>query len=119
MEITREKDLTERGNCVVAVDSSVGLIDLPAEVKKALADERCKARLTLKIADQIFCVEGRGDPRMTLSHPTDFVIRKSGFVSDRTLMVHANRSAADIPRSVVRLLSNSTQKVVVNLVVES
>jgi uncharacterized protein len=119
LEITREKDLTLRGNCVVAVGSSVGLKDLPVTMKKALANDKCKARLTFEIGDQSFSVEGQGDPGLTFSHPTDFVIRKSGYVSDRTLMVHANRSASDVPRSFVRLLQDPAQKVLVRLVVET
>lgn len=118
LEITKEKDLTERGNCVVAVGSSVGLKDLPVAVKRALADETSRARLLIEIESHRFSVEGLGDPGLTFSHPTDFVIRKSGFVSDRTLMVHANRSAADIPRSFVRLLQDPAQRVMVRLVVD-
>jgi uncharacterized protein len=118
LEITRERDLTDRGNCVVAVGSSIGLKDLPTAVKRALANNNCKARLTFEIGDQRFSVEGQGDTGLTFSHPTDFVIRKSGFVSDRTLMVHANRSAADIPRPFVRLLQDPAQKVLVRLLVQ-
>ena len=118
LEITKEQDLTNRGNCVVAVGSSIGLKDLPAAVKKALANDKCKACVTFEIGIQRFSVEGHGDLGLTFSHPTDFVIRKSGFVSDRTLMVHANRSAADIPKSFVRLLQDPAQKVLVRLVVE-
>ena len=115
LEITRDRDLTERGNCIVAVGSSVGLQDMPAATKKALSTDLCRARLTLEIGDQNFSVEGRGDSALTFSHPSEFVIRKSGFISDRTLMVHANRAAADIPRPFVRLLQDPTQRILVKL----
>ena len=87
-------------------------------MKKALASDTCEARLTFEIGDQTFSVEGQGHPGLTFSHPTEFVIRKSGFVSDRTLMVHANRAAADIPRSFVRLLQDPTRRILVRLVVD-
>lgn len=115
LEITRDKDLTERGNCIVAVGSSVGLQDLPAAMKRALATDLCRARLTLGIGDQTFSVEGQGNSALTFSHPAEFVVRKSGFVSDRTLMVYSNRAAADIPRSFVRLLRDPAQKIRVKL----
>ena len=115
LEITRDKDLTQRGNCIVAVGSSVGLQDLPAATKKALATDMCRARLTFEIGDQTFSVEGQGDSALTFSHPTEFVVRKSGFISDRTLMIHANRSAADIPRPFVRLLRDPDQKILLKL----
>lgn len=115
LEITRDKDLTERGNCIIAVGSSVGLQDLPAATKKALATDLCRARLTLEIGDQTFSVEGQGDSALTFSHPTELVVRKSGFISNRTLMVYANRAAIDIPRPFVRLLRDPAQKIQVKL----
>ena len=118
LEITKVKDLTERGNCVVAVESSAGLIDIPPTMKKALANKGVKACLTFDIGGKRFAVEGQGDPGLTFSHPTDWVIRKSGFVSDRTLMVYADRAAVDIPRPFVRLLQDPAQKVSVQLTIE-
>lgn len=62
-----------------------------------------------------FEVHGRGDPRLLLSHPTDLVIRRSGFVSDRTLMIHADKSAADLPRGMVRLLQDPRNSVTIEI----
>ena len=118
LEITKDYHLTERGNCIVAVGSSVGSQDLPSATKKALSTDLCRARLTFEVGDQTFSVEGQGDSALTFSHPTEFVIRKSGFISDRTLMVHANRAAADIPRAFVRLLRDPAQKILVKLEVD-
>jgi len=60
-------------------------------------------------------VEGRGDPRLTFSHQTDLVVRKSGFISDRTLMIHTDKSSMDIPRDMVRLLQDPTCRVTVEI----
>ena len=119
LEITRDTGLSKNGDCIIAVGCSVGLIDLPEPVKNALSSGACRARLTLKIDVHQFAVEGRGALGLTLSHPTDIVIRKSGFISDRTLMVYANQAAADIPRSFVELLQDPSRKVVVELAAET
>ncbi len=119
LELTKETDLSKNGDCIVAVGCSVGLKDLPEPMKKALSSAACRARLTLKLDTHRFAIEGRGAPGLTLSHPTDIVVRKSGFASDRTLMVHANRAAADLPRSLVELLQDSSRKVFVELAVET
>ena len=118
LELTKEADLSKNGDCIVAVGSSVGLRDLPEPMKNALSSETCRARLTLKIDLHRFAIEGHGAQGLMLSHPTDIVVRKSGFVSDRTLMVHANRAAADLPRSLVQLLQDPARKVLVELAVE-
>lgn len=119
LELTRELSLSNNGDCIIAVGSSAGLRDLPEPMRNALSSEVCKARLTLKLDLHRFAIEGRGATGLTLSHPTDMVVRKSGFVSDRTLMVHADRAAADLPRSFVELLRDPRRKVLVDLAVES
>ncbi len=119
LEITRDTGLSKNGDCIIAVGCSVGLIDLPKPMKNALATRACRARLTLTVDGDQFAVEGRGAQGLTLSHPTDIVVRKSGFISDRTLMVHANQAAADIPRSFVELLQDPSRKVVVELAAET
>ena len=119
LELTKEDALSKNGDCIVAVGSSVGLRDLPEPMKNALSSETCRARLTLKVDLHRFAIEGHGARGLMLSHPTDIVVRKSGFVSDRTLMVHANRAAVDLPRSLVELLQDPGRKVLVEVAVET
>ena len=106
LEITRERSLSTRGDCVVAVGSSKGAVDLPHDLKVALARSDVNAKLVLRVGSLRFIVRGTGDPRLTLSHPTDMVVRRSGFISDRTLMIHADKSASDLPREMVHLLQD-------------
>jgi len=117
LELTKEAALSKNGDCIIAVGSSAGLRDLPEDMKNALSSEACRARLTLMFGDHRFSIEGYGAQHLTFSHPTDIVVRKSGFVSDRTLMVHANRASADLPRSLVELLQDPRQKILVELTV--
>ena len=56
------------------------------------------------VGDRTFEVRADGDPRLELSHPSDIVVRRSDFISGRTLAVHADAAAKDIPRDMVRLL---------------
>ena len=53
-----------------------------------------------------FSIKASGDPRLQLSHEHDIVIRRSDFISDRTLAVQADAAAKDIPREMVNLLRN-------------
>jgi len=119
LELTKEVDLSKNGDCIIAVGSSVGLRDLPETVKNALSRDACRARLTLMLDLHRFVIEGRGAHGLTFSHPTDMVVRKSGFVSNRTLMVHANRAAADLPRALIELLQDPYRKLLVELTVET
>lgn len=115
IEITKETDLSPRGDCVVAVGSSMGARDLPNDLKFSISRSEAKARVVLSTGPFSFVIRGRGDSRLTLSHPTDLVIRRSGFISDRTLMIHSDKSANDLPREMVRLLQDPTTTVSIEI----
>jgi uncharacterized protein len=115
LEITTSRELTQRGDCVVAVNSSGAVRDLPEDLKRALSSSSGRCRLALRVGPFEFQVEGRGDPRLTFSHETDLVVRKSGFISDRTLMIFADKSSMDIPRDMVRLLQDPSNMVTVEI----
>ena len=115
LEITTSHELTRRGDCVVAVKSSSAVRNLPEDLKRVLSSSRGRGRLALRVGPFEFTVEGRGDPRLTFLHDTDLVVRKSAFISDRTLMIHADKSSIDIPRDMVRLLQDPNNRVTVEI----
>ena len=115
LEITTEPRLTKRGDCIVAVRADFGLRDLPAALKKALSSETARGILTMRVRSETFTVEGRGSNGLTFTDPHEIVIRKSGFVSGRTLMVYSNGAAVDIPRRVVKLLQDPAETVTIEI----
>ncbi|OLB45780.1 hypothetical protein AUH73_07770 [archaeon 13_1_40CM_4_53_4] len=115
IEITKAARLSSRGDCIVAVNSSVGPTDLPDALRTILSTPGARARLVLGLGRFQFIVEGEGDPRLTLNHPTDLVVRRSGFISDRTLMIHADKAASDLPREMVRLLRDPRNRVSIEI----
>ena len=115
LEITTSGELTRRGDCIVAVKSSGAVRNLPEDLKRALSSPSGRGRLALRVGPYEFTVEGRGDPRLTFLHDTDLVVRKSAFISDRTLMIHSNKSSTDIPRDMVRMLQDPNNRVTVEI----
>ena len=115
LEITTEPHLTKRGDCIIAVKAECGLQDLPSNIKKVLSSEKGRGKLTIMVRDRTFTVEGRGSSGLTFTNPQEIVVRKSGFVSDRTLMVYANKAASDIPRRMVKLLQDPTQTIMIEV----
>ena len=115
IEITKDAHLSTKGDCIVAVNSTLGPSDLPTELKSEIKRSESTMKVILEVDRFRFLVQGRGDVRLSLSHPTDFVIRKSGFISDRTLMIHADKSAADLPRAMVQLLKNPKQNMTIEI----
>ncbi len=101
---TTDDHLSTRGDCIIAVSAEKGLIDLDPRIKEAIRREGSSVRLLIETEGKAFTVQGFGDPRLTLSHPSDMVIRKSSYICDRTLMIMADKAACDIDNSMIELL---------------
>ncbi len=106
IEVTTEDYLTENGDCIIGVGASKGCARLDAKVKEGIRRKGSKLVIRIVVGQLSFEVKATGDPRLDLSHPHDMVIRKSDFVSDRTLAVRADAASRDIPRQMVRLLKD-------------
>jgi len=117
--LTRDKELSPCGDCIVAVSSEKGLRDLNRKTKDAIRAQGSKVTLTLNVNGYFFEVHGFGDERLPLSHPSDIVIRKSGYICERTLMIFSDKAAYEIPPQFVKHLQNPQQTVNVNILVES
>jgi hypothetical protein len=55
---------------------------------------------------------------LEISHGHDIVLRKSKYVDSRTLAVSCDKSAFDIPRNLVTLLTNAETKGMMKISVE-
>jgi hypothetical protein len=116
--ITKERQVTKRGDCIVAVDADKSVVDLSAEFKRALRMPEAKLTVELEVGGLKGAITAFGSPELTLSHPNDLVIRKSAFISDRTLAVNADKSSGDLSKAVVEKLKNPKQQVTLTLTVE-
>ena len=117
-EITKDHELTRRGDCVIAVGATRGLLDFSPSFKRLCRNKRTRIILELEAAGIVESIIGRGSPAFQLNHLRDIVGRKSTYVSDRTIMIRANKAASDINRSLVRKLKSSDTEVQVRIVAE-
>lgn len=104
VEVTTEEYLTEQGDCIIGVGADKGCGQLDPEVREMLRREGSKVKVSIVAGGHTFAINARGDPRLVLTHPHDIVVRKSEFISDRTLAVGADASSIDIPRNIIRIL---------------
>jgi hypothetical protein len=118
LEITKETHLTKRGDCIIALESDKGARDLCPEFKKLAQNEKSRITITIEADDQVEVVNAYGHPQLSFTHPTDLVVRKSDYTCNRTLAVHADKAAKDLPQTLVEKLQNPMQRVRVTLTVE-
>jgi hypothetical protein len=117
-EFTTERTLTRRGDCVIAVNASKGAADLSDAFMNIARRDGAVITVTVRVGDVADVARGRGSPHLTFTHPTDLVARKSGFTGGRTLMIRADKAAADFSRRLIRSLTDPQSKAVITLVAE-
>lgn len=117
-EITRESGLTRRGDCVIGVNATKGPRDLSSEFRNLCRHDESKIMVELEAGGVVESIEGRGGLKLTLSHPSDMVGRKSSFVSNRTIMIGADRAARDLDRNLIEALTSSDTKLRVRIIVQ-
>ena len=119
LEITKEKKLTKKGNCIIAVSANKSINDLSNEFKNHLRKKDSKIKILIEAGTLSETINASGDLHLILNHPTDMVIRKSAHVCNRTLAVQADKAACNLPRDIVEKLKNPKQKVKITLLIET
>jgi len=114
-EVTKEKEMSRKGDCIIAVSANKALADLASEFKKKLQQDNAKLTILIEAGDVVDAITASGNSKLILTHPTDMVVRKSGYICNRTLAIRADKAACDLSRKLVERLRNPKQKVRITL----
>jgi hypothetical protein len=115
-EITKETHLSRDGDCIIAVGANKALDDLSPEFKENLRKDGAKITVLIEVNGVTEIVTAVGNSRLALMHPTDIIVRKSGYVCNRTLAIHADKAANELSRELVNRSRNPNQKVKITLI---
>jgi hypothetical protein len=116
-EITKESTLSKRGDCIIAVSANKALADLNPQFKENLRKEDAAITILIDAGGVAELVSASGSSQLILTHPTDIVVRKSGYVCSRTLAIRADKAACDLSRKLVEKLRNTTREVKITITV--
>jgi len=118
LELTKDSELSRRGDCIIAVSADKALADLRPQFKADLRRENSKITMLIEAGDVTETVSAYGNPRLILSHPTDIVVRKSNYICSRTLAIKTDKAACDLSRELVERLKNPEQRIRITLTVK-
>lgn len=106
-EITKEREISIRADCVIGVNADKGLLDMNNKIKNEIRKSK-KLKFEIKLPDYDLSetVTAEGNVNLSLNHPTDMVVRKSTFICSRTLAIKSDKAAFDINREMIYLLSD-------------
>ena len=107
LEITKEGELSKRGDCIIGVKADKGISELSEKIKDYLKRGR-SARISIILPDYGMeeNLTGIGAEKLSFTHPTDIVVRKSSFICGRTLLIKDDKAAIDLSREMVELLKD-------------
>ncbi len=113
LEVTKEKDLTPRGDCIIGVAANISASEIPDKAKELLR-VGTKAEVEILLPDYGLrdVLVGFGSRDFTFQHDTDVVIRKSKYICGRTVLISSNKAARDINREIVELLKDKKTEVI-------
>jgi hypothetical protein len=118
IEITKDKNLTPRGDCIIGVNASKACYDLPDALKRLLRNENSVVRISVMVDSKRCDFVAYGSPSLILAHRHDIVIRKSRFVCPRTLAIRCSKASNNVPKDMVHLLKEPDTKGVLLISVE-
>ena len=105
IEITKDSDISLRADCIIGVAADKACSDLDSKLVEHIRSRgNLKFLVTVKNLEFVFC--GTGSSELQLTHPTEIVFRKSDFISSRTIALHCDAAAIDLPREMVKLLQD-------------
>ena len=108
LEFTKDKDLTLKGDCIVGVNSDFDL----NEIKRILKNHK-KIKILIKVDELVEEVNCDINPGFDDGH--EIVVRKTDFLSGRTLGIHADKAAINLSRKMVEMMKQDGKKIEVEI----
>lgn len=118
IEITKDKDLTLNGDCIIGVNANKACRDLDQGIKKRIKKKDSLIEIGLIVEPYSFTIKGFGDDKLLLTNEDDIVLRKSKFICDRTLSINCNTSSLEIPREIINSLKDPSKTGIMQIKVE-
>jgi uncharacterized protein len=118
IEITKDKELTVNGDCIIGVNANKSCRDLSPIIKDKIKKNNSLIEIQIIVEPYSFVIKGNGNDNLLLSNHEDIVLRKSKFICDRTLSINCNFSSLDIPRKIIEILKNPYSTGIMQICVE-
>ncbi|MFQ5475061.1 MAG: HAD-IA family hydrolase [Candidatus Nanoarchaeia archaeon] len=106
LEFTKDDDMSENGDCIIGVSADFSVSELKKLVRRYKV-LKCTVKAGI-ISDSFFFSANKG-----FSDKEEIVIRRSGYLSERTLGIRTEKAAIDIDRRLINRLKNKTKATVI------
>ena len=106
LELTTDDYLTPAGDCILGIEADRAPVDFADDFVAACQDPEATITLVLEADGHRETVTGSGHPDLAFENDRSMVARTSTYVDDRTILVNADKAAADVDRNLVAALAD-------------
>ena len=100
IEFTKDSHITEKGDCIVAVNSKFDI----EELKKFPGRNRISIEIECSgVTERLTAI-----PSQSFESNNEIVVRKTEYISSRTFAINADKSAAELNRELIKKLSRGS-----------
>ncbi len=107
LEFTKDSEVSKKGDCIVGVNADFDL----KELKDFIQESKNKKSVIIEIENNEIKEAINAEINPGFSSSNELVIRKTGFLSERTFAVNADKAAFGLSRSLVSFLKDEKNKV--------
>jgi hypothetical protein len=108
-EVTTDDWLTPAGDCILGIEADRAPAEFDPGFVEACRDPGATIVATFEADGHVDRVAGSGHPDLTFEDGRSMVGRTSEYVDDRTVMVGAEKAAADFDRELVAALAEGAE----------
>jgi hypothetical protein len=109
LEFTKDNSLTLSGDCILLVSATMSASEIPDKIKSLVRKKNSVLTFQIEVNGLEDRIQAFGDHNLNLWDDRCMVVRKSGYVSPRTVAVYSNKAAIDIDRQIVDLLKTGAK----------
>ena len=113
--IIKAKEIRLDKDSVIAVNANKAADGLNPEFKRSIKDINKKLEITIEADGIEDIITAYGSPALKINSDKAVVVRKDDFIDGRVLAILADKSAADLDRSLIEKLKDPKTKVKITL----
>jgi len=107
LEITKDTELTPRGDCIIGVAANKALKEFNEGFKRIIRNRNSLLIVVLITSRGHYDIlVAKGDERLTYDDKRKIIIRKSTYIAGNTAGINANKASADLNRELINDLRN-------------
>lgn len=116
LEFTKDSELSLEGNCIIGVKADFEMEDIKKFIKRCNGK---KITITIQTADKKITEKIYAELNPHFNDEKEIVIRKTEFISERTLGIKSTKAAFELDKAIIDCLKERSCEVTVTLMTDN